>query len=132
MSAEEMLIMLLLPLPIADGIATVFFFRLFLRSQHGGATEELGTARRWRSRILAGRSWLLGLLTLAFAIITLAFVIIAVLAGARIFGYGPIPGGVAMLVLALIFLGCIPPVFMWAFWQSRRRRGAPPPFSEDD
>lgn len=127
---EIVLLVALAALPLLDLFATVFFGRLFLRSRHEAVPGS--DAPRWRSRILAGRSWLLGLLTASFAIITIAFVVIGFLAGRRIFGLEPIPGSSILVALALIFLGAIPPAFMWAFWQSRRRKGAPPPFGEDD
>ena len=126
----NLLIVVLALMPVLDAAATVFFFRLFMRSRHEAVPGS--DAPHWRSRYLQGRSWLLGLLTLAFAIITVALLVIGVLAGRRLFGLEAVPGSSVMVVVVLIFLGGIPPAFMWAFWQSRKRTGTPPPFSEND
>ncbi len=127
---EVALLFGLLALPVLDAAATVFFSRLFLRSQREAVPGS--DAPHWRSRVLAGRSWLLGLLTASFAIITAAFLVIGFLAGRRLLGFAPLQSGALLSVVALLFLGAIPPIFMWAFWQARRRKGSPPPFGEND
>lgn len=117
-------------LPFADAYVTVFFARLFLRSQ-AGLKPPAGQSGEPRS--LGGRSWLLALLTSSFAIITVVFAYLAFLTARRLLGLPVIPALQPIAALLLLVLGSIPLMFYVAFQPARRKRGgAPPPFSERD
>lgn len=131
----SIILILLVILPVGDTIATAFFFSLFLRSKRPTiqVAERARRPRLWGGPVLlGGRSWLLGLMTLAWAAITVVFVLIGYLAGRRLLGQPPLPQGAALTAIGLIVLGLIPIVFAAAFYATRRKRGGPPPFGERD
>ena len=132
----SLILLLLIALPIGDTIATAFFFWLFLRSKRPTtqvAAEVLRRPRLWGGPVLlGGRSWLLGLMTLAWATMTVVFILIGYLAGRRLLGQPPLPQGAALTAIGLIVLGLIPIAFAVAFYATRKRRGGPPPFRETD
>lgn len=134
-------LLLLVLIPIGDAIATGFFFLLFLRSKKKGvlpnsaSTEVKRRPRLWGGpALLGGRSWLLGMMTLAWATITVVFVLIGLEAGSRLTGHPPRPLlGALPTALGIIVLGTIPIAFAIVFYLTRRRRGgAPPPFGDSD
>ena len=136
---EWLILVLLVLVPVGDSISTAFFFSLFWRSKRPGVLGEVpaqvaGRPRLWGGpALLGGRSWLLGLLTLAWATITLIFVVIGYLAGRSLLGYPSLPEAALLVSLALVVLGSIPITFAIVFYMTRRRRGgAPPPFGESD
>ena len=133
----SLILILLIALPVGDMIATAFFFSLFLRSKRPQPPQiPAKVARRPRlwggPRSLGGRSWLLGLMTIAWATITVVFILIGYLAGRRLLGQPPLAQGAALTAIGLIVLGLIPIAFAITFYATRRRRGGPPPFSETD
>lgn len=135
---EVIILGLLVVLPIGDMLATAFFFSLFLHSKRTPAPKPGSEAvaarpRLWGGpRLLGGRSWLLGLMTLSWAIITVVFILIGYLAGRRLLSQPPLPQGAAITAIGIVVLGTIPIAFAIAFWMTRRKRGGPPPFSETD
>ena len=135
---EVIILVLLIVLPIGDTIATAFFFSLFLHSKRTPAPkpgpEVIANRARLSGgpRLLGGRSWLLGLMTLSWGLITIVFILIGFLAGRRLLGQPPLPQGAAITAIGIVVLGLIPIVFAIAFYMTRRTRGGPPPFSETD
>jgi hypothetical protein len=135
---EAIILVLLIVLPIGDTIATAFFFSLFLHSKRTpppkpGSKAIANRPRLWGGpKLLAGRSWLLGLMTVSWGLITVVFILIGYLAGRRLLGQAPLPQGAAITAIGIVALGLIPIAFAIAFWLTRRRRGAPPPFTEAD
>lgn len=135
---EVIVLVLLIVLPIGDTIATAFFFSLFLHSKRTpppkpGSEAVARRPRLWGGpRWVGGRSWLLGLMTLSWAIITVVFILIGFLAGRRLLGQAPLPQGAAITAIGIVVLGMIPIAFAIAFYLTRRKRGGPPPFNEAD
>jgi hypothetical protein len=127
---ERVLLIPLVVLPIGDLAATIFFTWLYIISK-SPQQVTLGAEPGFLSRMLGGRSWLLGLLAVKCAIVTANFVFIGWLAFLRLTDR-PVEGATVWVILTLIILGVIPIVFMAAFWRSRKRRGSPPPFTESD
>src|SRR5688500_17244937 len=135
---EQILLLAVTLLPVADLAATLFFANLFWQSkaptvvEDGGVIPAVpGAERTFMTRLLGGRSWLLALLTAAFGIIPLVFAFIGFLSGRRLLGI-PVEGTAPFVVIALLLLGTIPIVFAVAFWRTRRKHGSPPPFSNRD
>jgi hypothetical protein len=135
---EGIILVLLIVLPVGDTIATAFFFSLFLNSKRTPAPKpgSKATANRPRlwggPKLLAGRSWLLGLMTVSWGLITVVFILIGYLAARRLLGQAPLPQGAAITAIGVVALGLIPIAFAIAFWLTRRKGGGPPPFSETD
>lgn len=135
---EVIVLVLLIVLPLGDMIATAFFFSLFQHSKRTpplqpGSEAVASRPRLWGGpRLLGGRSWLLGLMTLSWATITVVFILIGWLAGRRLLGQAPLPQGAAITAIGIVVLGTIPIAFAIAFYLTRRKRGGPPPFSETD
>lgn len=133
---EAIILVLLIVLPFGDMIATAFFLSLFLHSKRTPVPEPGSEAVAPRltggPRLFGGRSWLLGLMTLAWATITIVFMLIGWLAGRRLLGAEPLAQGPAITAISSVVLGLIPIVFAIAFWMTRRKRGGPPPFGETD
>jgi hypothetical protein len=86
-------------IPVGDFVATVFFFRLWLRSRIPGN----------------GRSWLLGLMTAAWATITVIYLLFGFLAVRRVLGFPPFESGAYITIGGLLVLGTFPITFMLYF-----------------
>ena len=134
------LLAILTIMPVLDLASTIFFGRLFWlsggrgqRDAAGDRTGPVGAERTFVTQLLGGRSWLLALLTVKFSIVTLSEAVIGLIAGARLLGNTVIDNAAIYVALSLIALGLMPPLFMVAFWRTRRKREqGPPPFSDRD
>lgn len=133
---QSILLFAIAALPIADAVATVFLWRLFLLSRQGRA-GVFNRRQRFAHRWVSGGSWLLLMLAIASTIITLVFAYFALLAARRIVGMPPWEGSAPISAIVLLVLGVIPIVFALTFY-SRRSRGridgreGPPPFMDTD
>ena len=114
--------------PLGDLAAAIFFAYLFWISK---VEPVPGSERTFTSRLLRNRSWLLGLLCLKSIVVTVVFSFIGWIAIARIRNT-PVEGASPFVILALIVLGALPIMFMFAFWRTRRGKGTPPPFNGND
>lgn len=108
---EWLPLLILVAIPVADVVATIFFVWLYAHSK---------------------RSWLLLLMAVSNTIITGVFLFIGFLAFRRVLGYEPLSWGAEGTLIALMMLGLVPILKMAAFMRARRMRGAPPSFGTRD